>query len=227
MTGIPLTEEITPSVPLAVGVLAKYDRVVDGSDNPYVRRVLTGEATPQHWNQLLYYLDTCISSQITDYRAGILRFPAASVAWPFMDFATYKLSARAQLRAASDAIETRYPSAVLADVPSAAALYYGCCSLWASSVASKAATSLAMYAGLLDWYRFCTELLDALVETESEPSGEFLKVLRRVQNCPDPLDHRLVLVAHGLAVGDPVDEGIRAMDISFVSTAAFFEACAR
>lgn len=227
MAEFSLSEGVTSSTPLAADVIARYDRSVDGAANAYTRLVLAGEAVPRHWNQFVQYLDAGIPSQIAGYGIGVTRFPSSPDAWPFVDFTTYKLNAGPLLRAAAEAIEALHPTAVLTAPPPPAALHYGWCWLWASSVLSRAAAGLAMYAGLMDWHRFCVDLLDALAASEPAPPEEFLKVLRRFQNRPDSLDRCLAMAEQGLTAGDSVDEVLCAMDVGLITTSAFFELCAR
>lgn len=227
VSAISLSQGVSSATPLVAEVLAKYDRTVDGAHNPLVALARRGKAEPRHWNQLIRNLGAGIPSQIAGYGAGVGRFPFAPEAWPFMDFATYKLKAGPLLAEASEAIEARYPSAVPVGPPPSEALQYGWCWLWVGSVLGKAAAGAAMYAGLFEWYRVCVDLLDALYGKEPEPPEEFLKVLLRFRDRPEPLDHCLVLAERGLAEGDRAEEAVQAMDVSFSATAAFLEACAR
>ncbi|WP_143254658.1 hypothetical protein [Amycolatopsis azurea] len=227
MAKVLLHEGVTSSTPMVAGVIAKYDRSVDGTDNAYTQLVLAGKAEPRHWNQFAKYLEVGIPSQIAGFGIGVTRFPSSPAAWPFVDFTTYKLNALTLLRAASEAIEALHPTAVLTAPPPPAALHYAWCWLWTSSVPSQAASGLAMYAGLMEWHRFCADLLDALAASEPAPPEEFLKLLQRFQTRPDSLDRCLAMAEEGLVRGDSVDEVFQAMDVALTTTSDFLELCAR
>jgi hypothetical protein len=219
MDGVPST------VPLSAKVLAEYGRPVDGAANDLVRLIRAGEATPLHWNRLLHFLDSTLETQIVGYAMGMNRFPSAPAAWPFLDFATYKLNAREYLRTASAKIEEVHPGAAAVGSPPLSAHHYGWCFLWLGSVPPMATAGLAMYAGLLDWHRFCVELLLALEASTPAPPEELRRVFRRFEQRPASLDRCLVLAEEGLARGDDPACGIAAMDVALDTLAAFLRDC--
>lgn len=226
MSEVSLLDSVPSTVPLSAKTLADYDRSVDGAENELVRLVLAGKATPLHWNRLVRYLDSTLEAQIAGYAMGMARFPTAPAAWPFVDFATYKLNARSFLRAASARIEELHPSAKEIGPTPPSAYHYGWCFLWLGAVPSKSVAGLAFYAGLLDWHRFCVELLAALESSGSEPPEEFLAVFRRFAERPAALDRCLALSEEGLAAGEDPAGAIPALDIAFHTTAVFLDNCA-
>ncbi len=227
MVEVSILDGVPETVPLSAKVLASYRRPIDGAGNDLVRLVRSGAATPLHWTRFLHFLDLTLDSQVVGYGVGVTRFPVAPVAWPFLDFATFKLNARGVLRAASDRIEDLHPAAADVGVPPAAAYRYGWYFLWLGSVTPMSVAGLGMYVALLDWHRFCVEMLAAIDGHQPGQPEEFRRVFSRFGQRPEALDRCLVLAERGLEGGEDPEPAVRAMDLAGEVITDFLRECAK